>query len=129
MSTNTEASHTTDTQTRPPRHQTTRRIGLSVREAAWLLALSESQIRRRIARGELDWAVAPGRLNATRVRALFPDDEFHPLRNATIDLLLAGRLRIPPPASRYAKPGPITDLARHLNTTTLPTRCSFRPAE
>lgn len=94
------------------------RIGLSIREAGWLLSRSESQIRRLIQAGTLAYAVQPTRLCAKGVRALFPNDHLYPVRDAALAAVLEGRVRVPVPGTRYARPLPITEFPRLLEEAT-----------
>jgi hypothetical protein len=88
------------------------RIGVSVREAGWILSRSESQVRRFLQTGRLVYAVRPTRLCADSVRALFPDDGLRPIREAALTAVAEGVVRAPAPATRYARPVPITELPR-----------------
>lgn len=90
------------------------RIGLSIRETGWLLSRSESQVRRLVKAGRLSYAVEPTRLAAESVRALFPDDRLRPVREAALTAVLNDRLRVPAPATRYARPVPIAEFPRLL---------------
>jgi hypothetical protein len=94
----------------------TTRLGVTVREAGWLLSLDEAHVRRLLGRGHLRYAVTPSHLSPESVRALLPDDQLRPLREAALDALLHGRLEVPAPATRYAAPAPITELASYLTT-------------
>jgi hypothetical protein len=64
--------------------------------------------------GKLVYAVQPTRLCADSVRRLFPDDDLRPIREAALAAVLQGRIRVPAPTPRYAKPVPITELPRLL---------------
>jgi hypothetical protein len=86
------------------------RVGLSVREAAWLLGWSESQARRRLASGQLALAVAPARIDPRSIERLLPQGAHGELARHVLRELLVGRISAPRPASRYARPAPITDL-------------------
>ena len=86
------------------------RIGVSIREAGWLLSRGEAQVRRAVASGKLRYAVRPTQLSAESVRAAFPDDHLRPLREAALSAVLQGRVGVPPPPSRYRGPLPITEL-------------------
>lgn len=90
------------------------RIGVSTREAGWLLSRSESQVRRLLKTGELAYAVRPTRLTVESVSTRFPDDALRPVREAALAAILQGRMRAPAPTTRYARPAPITELARLL---------------
>jgi hypothetical protein len=90
------------------------RIGVTIREAGWLLTRSEPQVRRLVRVGKLVFAVRPTRLTVESVSALFPDDALRPIRDAALASILQGRMRAPAPATRYARPVPITELARLL---------------
>ena len=86
------------------------KIGVSVREAGWLLSLSESQVRRLVGANRISYAVEPTRLSAHAVSACFPNDHLRPTREAALKAILERRIHVPAPVSRYAKPAPITDL-------------------
>jgi hypothetical protein len=90
------------------------KLGLSVREAAWLLGRSEPQVRRLLQAGVLAVAVAPARISPESLDALFPRDEYLGLREAALEAILTGHLEAPRPETRYARPAPITDLPRLL---------------
>ena len=79
-------------------------LGLTVREAAWLLTLSEAQVRRRLASGALSWAVRPRLISVASVRASYPDDLTWGVRERALERLLAGEVAPPPVATRYARP-------------------------
>jgi NAD(P)-dependent dehydrogenase (short-subunit alcohol dehydrogenase family) len=89
-------------------------VGVTIREAGWLLTRSESQVRRLVQTGTLVYAVRPTRLTVESVSALFSDDALRPIREAALATILEGRLRAPAPIARYARPVPITELARLL---------------
>lgn len=90
------------------------RVGVTIREAGWLLTRSESQVRRLVQTGKLVYAVRPTRLTVESVCGLFPDDASRPIREAALTAILDGRVRAPAPITRYARPVPITELARLL---------------
>jgi hypothetical protein len=90
------------------------RIGVTVREAGWLLTRNEAQVRRLVNKGKLAYAVRPTRLTVESVASLFPDDALRPIREAALAAVLEGRCRVPTPIRRYAGPVPITELARLL---------------
>ena len=91
------------------------RIGVTVREAGWLLTRNEAQVRRLVQKGKLAYAVHPTRLTVESVASLFPDDDaLRPIREAALAAVLEGRCRVPTPIRRYAKPVPITELHRLL---------------
>lgn len=90
------------------------RVGITIREAGWLLSRTESQVRRLIHAGRLDFAVFPTRLSAQSVRAMFADDCLRPVREAALSAVLDGRVRVPAPSTRYAPPLPVTQLPRLL---------------
>src|SRR3954447_19791697 len=95
------------------------RIGLTVRETGWLLGLSEPQVRRLLASGRLEWAVSPTRVSPPDVARMFPDDALARLRHAAMLAILEGRLQVPIPATRYAKPVSlrhVVDLLDEANT-------------
>lgn len=108
-------------------------LGLSVREAGWLLSRTEPQIRRLIQSGRLSYAVRPTRLSTESVRALFGEDFLRPIRETALTAILQGRVRVPAPPKRYAKPRPITELPRLLREATYETRADHcvrcRPSE
>ena len=93
------------------------RLGVRVREAAWLLSCTETQVRRLAKRGTLDYAIAWTRITAESIRSALPHDEFRPLRKAALDALLLGRVRVPAAPSPDARPAPITTFAAYLTTT------------
>jgi hypothetical protein len=90
------------------------RIGLTVKEVAWVLSRSESQVRRLLMAGRLAYAVQPTRVSSDSVRALFPHDQLSPVRESALVALLDDRVEAPVPASRYATPSPITELPQLL---------------
>jgi hypothetical protein len=90
------------------------RIGVTIREAGWLLSRTESQVRRLVQTGKLVYAVRPTRLSVESVSNRFPDDALRPIREAALAAILQGRVRVPAPIARYARPVPITELARLL---------------
>ncbi len=102
------------------------RIGVSTREAGWLISRSEPQVRRLVQTGQLVYGVQPTRLCAESVRRLFPDDALRPIREAALAAVLQGRIRVPATTPRYAQPLPITELPRLLrdanNNTQPPNR-------
>jgi hypothetical protein len=102
------------------------KIGVSVREAGWLLSRSESRVRRLVRSGGLAYAVRPSRLCDEDVRALFADDPLRPIREAALAAVLQGRVQVPAPTPRYAKPLPITELPRLLREATYTTEQSVR---
>ncbi len=89
-------------------------IGVTVREAGWLLAKSEGQVRRLLHAGDLEYAVRPTRITSASVQAHFAQDSLLPLRVAALLAVLEGRARVPAPATRYARPLPISELPRLL---------------
>ena len=97
---------------RPTRvaRSTRSRVGLSVREAAWILGWSEPQARRRLASGQLAFAVAPGRIDPRSIERLLPEGARGELARHVLREVVAGRISAPRPVSRYARPDPITDL-------------------
>ena len=95
------------------------RLGVSVREAAWLLSKTETRVRRLAKSGTLRYAIPPTRISSESLRALFPPDELLPLREAALVAVVSGRARVPASPSPDAPPAPITDLAHYLTTTTL----------
>jgi hypothetical protein len=96
------------------------RIGVTIREAGWLLTQSESQVRHLVQTGELVYAVRPTRLTVESVGSRFPDDALRPLREAALRAVLEGRVRVPPPIKRYGRPVPITELPRLLREANTP---------
>jgi hypothetical protein len=88
-----------------------KRLGVSVREAAWLLSNTETRVRRLAKRGTLDYAVAWSRITPASIRAAFPTDEFRPLREAALDAILTGRVSVPAAPSPDARPAPINNFA------------------
>lgn len=88
-------------------------IGVSTREAGWLLGMSEPQVRRLLRRGRLRLS-APGRVDPQSVRDLFVDDALLELRTAALAYVLAGRVAVPVPLTRYARPAPISDFPRFI---------------
>ena len=93
------------------------RLGVSVREAAWLLTLTETRVRRLAKRGTLRYAIPPTRISVESLRALSPQDELLPLREAALVAVLSGRARVPAAPSPDARPAPITTFAAYLTTT------------
>lgn len=85
-------------------------LGVTVREAGWLLGRPEPQVRGFLRSGALTYAVTPTRIDPATVRALIPDDALRPLREAALLAILDDRVQVPAPATRYAMPVPITDL-------------------
>jgi hypothetical protein len=79
------------------------RVGVSVREAAFVLGLSEAQVRHRLRTGRLDWAVRRSCVDAEVVRASFPHDATRELRELVLNRLLAGQLEAPRVGSRYER--------------------------
>lgn len=96
------------------------RIGVTIREAGWLLTRSESQVRRLVHAGKLVYAVRPTRLCVESLRSFFPDDALRPIREAALAAVLEGRVRVLTPTTRYAKPVPITELPRLLQEAYAP---------
>jgi hypothetical protein len=90
------------------------KLGVSIREAGWLLGKSEPQVRRLLRAGQLELAVPPARITPASVAALFPTDEYQSLRQAAMTAILECRIKVPAPATRYARPAPITELPRLL---------------
>jgi len=94
------------------------RTFLTVREAAFLLQRSEMAIRRMIDAGQLrslgDWETESGRqrrrLSPESVRQHFPNDGSHEFRRLALGAILAGRLRVPPPAGRWGAPVPLQNV-------------------
>jgi hypothetical protein len=84
--------------------------GLSVREAAFLLSMSEPQVRRRLASGALANAGAPGRVTATSVRALF-EEPSREVQECVLQRLLDDEVEVPPPETRSARHSPYALIA------------------
>jgi len=82
---------------------THRVIGLSVREAAWLLTMSEQQIRYRLRTGLLEYAVRPTLVSVESIRALFADGRLREVRECVLTRLLLGEVEAPQLATRYAR--------------------------
>ena len=93
-------------------------IGVTVREAGWILGKSEPQVRRLLASGTLEYAVIPTRVTSTSVELLLPEDALRELRRAALTAIVEGRLRAPIPESRYAKPASIRIAADLLSRRT-----------
>ena len=95
-----------------------RRTFLTVREAAFLLQRPEMMVRRMIDSGQLrclgDWQSTDGkrrrRLSPESVREHFPKDGSRELRRLAMGAMLAGRLTVPTPASRWGAPAPLQDV-------------------
>jgi hypothetical protein len=83
---------------------TSKRIGVSVLEAGWVLGKTESQVRRLLKKGALHYVLVPRWIDPESVRALFDDDELQP---EALEALLHGGLDAPRPVRRYAEPRPI----------------------
>jgi hypothetical protein len=79
------------------------RIGLSVREAGWLLQKTESQIRGMLHRGELSYVVAGRKIDPASVRASLSGAYGHLL----LDVVLAGGFEVPRPDHRWGRPAPL----------------------
>ena len=94
------------------------RLGVSVREAAWLLSETETRVRRLAKSGTLRYAIPPTRISVESLRALFPQDEPLPLREAALVAVVSGRARVPASPSPDVQPAPITELARYLTSAT-----------
>ena len=84
------------------------RLGLRVREAAWVLGLSEPQVRRMLRSGLLVWIVDRRRVDPASVHTSIPRDSTYNLRVLAMEHLLAGRIDAPSPEARYARARPIT---------------------
>lgn len=78
-------------------------IGLSVRETAWLLSLSESQVRYRLRIGRLSYAVKPKQVSVESVRAFFRDDPLAEVRERVLLAVLHGGAEPPRLRSRYER--------------------------
>jgi hypothetical protein len=85
-----------------------KKLGLTTRETAWVLGLSESQVRRLLAAGSLQYAVSRRLVDPASAVQLMPADVLLALRMAAMDALLDRRIKTPAPATRYAVPPPIT---------------------
>lgn len=91
---------------------------LTVREAAFLLQRPEMMVRRMVDSGQLrclgDWQTTDGkrrrRLSPETVREHFPKDGSRELRRLAMGAMLAGRLTVPAPASRWGAPAPLQDV-------------------
>jgi hypothetical protein len=92
------------------------RLGVTTREAGWLLSLGEARVRRLLRHGILVHAVARTLISGASLRAYLPNDELRPVREAALNALLDGRLSVPAPPTRYARPAPITEFTRYLTT-------------
>jgi len=92
------------------------RLGLSTREAGWILTLSEPRVRRLLAQGLLQWVGGPGRIDPHSVRRMIQPDPTSALRHAAVTYVLAGRVSVPAPATRNATPISITELPRLIRT-------------
>ncbi len=79
------------------------RVGLTAREAAWVLLLSEAQVRYRLRTGVLEYALRPRLITVESVRRLFPDDPLLPVRERVLERLLRGEVEPPPLRSRYVR--------------------------
>jgi len=88
-----------------------------VRETAWLLLLSESQIRYRLRTGRLEYAVFPSLVTVESVRMLFPQDAFLDLRERVLARLLRCEVEPPPLRSRYARDSVHSLIAATLQTS------------
>ena len=77
--------------------------GLSVRQAAWLLTMSEQQIRYRLRTGRLKYMVRPSLITIESVRALFPDEPLREVRERVLGRLLRGEVEAPATPTPYAK--------------------------
>ena len=82
---------------------TSKKIGLSVREAGWLLQKSEGQIRGMLRRGELTYVVERRRIDPVSVRPRLGGDFLRVL----LDVVLAGEIEVPRPERRYGPPAPL----------------------
>ncbi len=80
-----------------------KKIGLSVVEAGWLLQKTESQIRGMLHRGELTYVVEGRKIDPTAVGASLAGAYACLL----LDLLLAGEFEVPKPEYRYGPPAPL----------------------
>ncbi|HEY8776901.1 MAG TPA: hypothetical protein VIM33_10555 [Gaiellaceae bacterium] len=69
-----------------------RKIGLSVREAGWLLSKSEPQVRRLLAKGQLEYAVQLTLVDPDSIRRLFARDSSLNLRALALGRLLPALL-------------------------------------
>jgi hypothetical protein len=87
-----------------------------VREAAFLLQVSEMKARRLIDAGQLhclgDWKTKDGRsrrrLSPESVREHMPSDRSYELRRRAMGAILAGRLRVEAPKDRWGPPAPLS---------------------
>ena len=81
---------------------TSRRLGLSLCEAGWLLQRPEGQIRGMLRRGELTYVVEGRKIDPTSVRANLAAAYARLL----LDLLLADGFEVPRPEHRWGPPAP-----------------------
>jgi hypothetical protein len=79
------------------------KLGLSVREAGWLLQKTESQIRGMLRRGELAYVVNARKNDPASVRRLLEGD----YARLVLDMVLSGDVAAPPSDRRYAQPAPL----------------------
>jgi hypothetical protein len=95
---------------------TPRKSSLKTSEASFVLGRSYMQVRRMVDRGELARTavgICPDSVRGA-VRRASMDADLR-LRLQALDLISAGRIRVPSPAGgRWAQPLPITDLPRLL---------------
>ena len=91
-------------------YEANEKIGLSVREAGWLLQKTESQVRRLLRRGELWYAVSERKIDPESVDGLI-ESEFS---RTMMRWLLAGLLVATKPESRYGRPAPLLDALQPL---------------
>src|SRR5262245_36892778 len=78
-------------------------LGLSVRETAWLLSLSESQVRYQLRVGLLSYAVKPTLVSVESVRAFYSKDPFAELRDIVLHRVLIGESQPPRLATRHGR--------------------------
>jgi hypothetical protein len=83
---------------------TSKRIGLSVLEAGWVLGKTESQVRHLLNKGVLLYVVPPRWIDPGSLRALLDADDFRP---EALEALLSGALVAPRPERRNGAPRPI----------------------
>ena len=94
------------------------RTFLTVAETAFVLQEPEMKIRRRIDRDELrlvaDSTDHAGRrklkIDPESVRARFRKDGAYELRRLVMQRILAGRLKVPAPSTRWGEPTPLAEI-------------------
>jgi hypothetical protein len=89
----------------------TRRTGLKVREAAFVIGVGYMRAHRMAASGELErgaTGICPRSVLRAAERLSSPGEL--PLRRQALELLLQGRIDLPKPNGRYGPPLPIVRL-------------------